>query len=188
MKTLSKPTMRCADLLPSYEFQALSPRQKIWVQTLLESGEKTGTYDFVEATKTAYPDAHGRSIVVRSSQLQSHSKIKEILGIYFGRPEAECDPFFSELKRAIRRSIKQDGKISTAVQRAITFYAAKTGMSALQKESPEPEPEPEEVPVPAKCQVGDRVEEKDQDGIVHVGIVTAVDDQGNATDWSEVAQ
>lgn len=184
MKTLSKPTMRCADLLPSYEFQALSPRQKIWVQTLLESGEKTGTYDFVEATKTAYPDAHGRSIIVRSSQLQSHSKIKEILGIYFGRPEAECDPFFSELKRAIRRSIKQDGKISTAVQRAITFYAAKTGMSALPKESPEVATE--EASVPAKFHVGQRITEKDSDGVSHVAEILAVDAEGRVTEWKEV--
>jgi len=185
MKKLSTPVMKCADLISSWEFQSLTARQKIWVQILLESGEKTGTYDFIRATQTAYPDAHGRSIVVRSSQLQSHSKIKEILGVYFGRPESECDPFFSELKRAIRRSIKQDGKISTAVQRAITFYAAKTGMKALSDDAPET---PTVVVPPAKFYVGQIITEKDDAGVERTARITAVDVEGNVLNFEEVAE
>jgi hypothetical protein len=166
---LSTRTCSLADLMPSYEFQCLTPRQKFWVKTLLESGEKTGTYNFLGATAIAFPDAKNRSLVVRSSQLQSHPKVKRILNIYFGRPETEDDPFFAELKTAIRKSLKRDGGLSVATTRAISLYERLTGVNPTKRvQEAEAEVEPEVV-----LTVGEIVE---QDGIRYE--VTGVDEHG----------
>jgi hypothetical protein len=185
---LSTRTMTLADLLPCFEFQCLTPRQRVWVETLLTSGETTGTYDTLLATRTAFPDARPRSIVVRASQVQSHLKVRRLLNIYFGRPEEGADPFFDELKKAIRKTIKRDG-ITIAVQRAISFYVAKTGMKPV----PEIEPEGSAAPVvvvvpPAKFVVGQRVTEKDSEGRDHTAVITEVDAAGNVLRFEEVAQ
>lgn len=185
METLSKPVMKFAELLNSYEFSALTPRQKVWVTTLLESGENTGTYDFIGATTTAFPEAKKRSIVVRTAQLQSHPGIKRILTIYFGRTEPEHDPFFDELKRAIRKTLKKDGYISVATHRAISFYCAKTGLNALPKEESET---PTAAVPPAKFYVGQIITEKDDAGVERTARITAVDVEGNVLNFEEAAE
>jgi hypothetical protein len=184
---LSTRTMTLADLKPAFEYQCLTPRQRLFVDTLLTSGESSGTYDALLATRVAYPDARPSSVVVRASQVQSHPKVRRLLNIYFGRPEAEPDPFFDELKRAIRKTIKRDG-ITIAVQRAISFYVAKTGLQPVPGVEAEPEQpaSPTIIVPPAKFFVGQRVTEKDNAGVDHIAVILAVDAEGNVTDYEEV--
>jgi hypothetical protein len=122
---LSKRTMTLADLLPSYEWNCMTKAQQTWVRVFLESGEQTGTFDALAATRIAYPA--GSNIVGRSAQIQSHPKVKRLLAIYFGRPLNEDDPFFAELKRAIRKSIRRDGGLSDNTVTAIRFYEKHAG-------------------------------------------------------------
>jgi hypothetical protein len=123
---LSTRTMALADLLPSYEWNCMTAAQRLWVKTFLESGEQTGTFDALAATRVAYPV--GKNIVARAAQVQSHRKVKRILNIYFGRTDTESsDPFFDELKRAIRKSIRRDGGLSDNTVTVIRFYEKHAG-------------------------------------------------------------
>ena len=113
-----------ADIVKLPEFQAANKAQQVWIQTYQTSGETTGTYDALMATKVAYPSCSAQNLATRACHAQSHKRIKQILAIAFGRPEFES--VLPELHRAIKRSIKADkesgGGLSIATTRAITFY------------------------------------------------------------------
>jgi hypothetical protein len=185
---LSTRTLSLADLKPAFEYQCLTPRQRVFIDTLLTLGESSGTYDALLATRVAFPNARPSSIVVRASQVQSHPKVKRLLNIYFGRPEVDDDPFFDELKAAIRKSIRRDGGLSVATLKAIQFYEARTGLKAV---ASEPEPEQPATPTaaaPAKYFVGQRITETDDAGVKHVAVIQEVNAEGMPTKWEEVAQ
>lgn len=120
-----------SDLVMTWEFQRLTPQQQIWVRAYLGSGETAGTFDAFAATRIAYPAAAMQNLAARSCQIQSHAKVRHLLNIYFGHPElnevSPPDRFFKQLKTAIRKSIREDGKLTVATTKAIELYRQCTG-------------------------------------------------------------
>jgi hypothetical protein len=116
------------ELKTRLEYQCLLPAQKKYVESLLQSGEATGAYNFIAAAAIAYPGSarKPRSLAVRSSQMQAHKNVRRCLDLAFGRlPE---DPVLEDLRRAIRKSIRRDGGLlSDNTLTAIRFYEKYAG-------------------------------------------------------------
>jgi hypothetical protein len=115
------------------EYQSLLPAQRRYVDALLESGESSGTYNFLAATAVAYPSCarNPRSLLVRSSQMQSHPKVRQVLNLAFGQPHVEDADVLVTLKHALKKSIRKDiettGIISDATAKALQVWERKTG-------------------------------------------------------------
>jgi hypothetical protein len=109
------------------DFQGLTAAQQNWVKIYLASGELTGTYDALSATKAAYPAVSANNLASRTAHVQSHSGIKHIIHVAFGEPENEMTPMLEDLRRAIRKSIKRDGGLSADTMVAIKFYERQSG-------------------------------------------------------------
>jgi hypothetical protein len=109
------------------DFHLMTDAQKTWVRLYLLSGEVTGTFDAISATKIAFPKTSASSLPSRMCHIQSHPKVKHILRVAFGEPENEMEPMLNDLRRAIRKSIKRDGGLSETTLTAIRFYERHSG-------------------------------------------------------------
>jgi len=107
-------------------FQGMTVAQQTWVRLYLLSGELTGTFDALSATKTVYKPS-AASLASRACHIQSHPKVKHILRVAFGEPVNELEPVLNDLRRAIRKSIKRDGGLSDNTTQAIKFYERHAG-------------------------------------------------------------
>jgi hypothetical protein len=107
------------------DYQSLTAAQQMWMRIYLISGELTGTYDALSATKAAYPAVSANNLASRTAHVQSHSGIKHIIHVAFGEPEP--DPLLADLRRAIRKSIRRDGGLSADTTVAIKFYERQSG-------------------------------------------------------------
>jgi hypothetical protein len=115
-----------SEIITRPDYQSLTPSQQLWVRLYILSGEQTGTYDALTATKVAYP-ASVKSLASRSCHVQSHPKVKHIIRVAFGEPENEMEPIMNDLRRAIRKSIRRDGGLSPDTTVAIKFYERASG-------------------------------------------------------------
>jgi hypothetical protein len=122
-----------ADMKTRIEYHALLPAQRKYVDALLETGESSGTYNFLAATAVAYPSCarNPRSLLVRSSQMQSHPKVRQVLNLAFGQPQVEDADVLVTLKVALKKSIRKDiaerGVLSDATAKALQVWEHKTG-------------------------------------------------------------
>ena len=122
--------MLLPELRKTLEYSALIPTHKIFVDVLLLKGYATGSFDFLGACLAAYPRAGAspQMLAIRSSQVQSHPRVQRVLDLAFGRVTEKADPVLADLKKAIRKSIRQSGGvISENVLTAIRFYEAQSG-------------------------------------------------------------
>ena len=177
-------TERCvplSEIVPRPDFQGMTVAQQAWVRAYLTSGETTGTYDAIAATRAAYPATSAQHLSSRACHVQSHKKVKHILNIAFGQPETELDLILSDLGRALRKSIRNDikkgGSLSIATTRALDFYERHTWQkltpSASRQEGPAA-PITERDSASPKFKVGDLVR---QEGSVYR--ITSLDADGN---------
>jgi hypothetical protein len=132
--TTQPERLTLAELQKRIEYQCLLPAQKKFIDVLLMTGTESGTFDFLVACAAAYPACvnNHASLVVRSSQVQSHPRVRRVLDMAFGRkPETPADPVMGLLRRALIRSIKHDiatwGTISEATATALQVYQQQTG-------------------------------------------------------------
>jgi hypothetical protein len=132
--TTQPERLTLAELQKRIEYQCLLPAQKKFIDMLLMTGVESGTYDFLVAAGLAYPGCAGNhaSLAVRSSQLQSHPRVKRVLDMAFGRkPEPPADPVMGVLRRALIKSIKHDiatlGMLSDATAKSLQVYQEQTG-------------------------------------------------------------
>jgi hypothetical protein len=113
-----------AEIMSLPEFQSATEGQQLWLKVYLATGEGTGKYDALKATRIAFPKTSAKSLAARSCNIQSHKRVKQILAVAFGRPVMAS--ILSGLDVAIRRSIKADmkngGGLSVATTRAVQFY------------------------------------------------------------------
>ncbi len=107
------------------DYQSLTVAQQMWIRSYLLGGERTGTFDALNATKVAYPATSASSSASRSCHVQSHPGVKHILRVAFGEPEP--DPLLEDLRHAIRKSIRRDGGLSANTTVAIKFYERQSG-------------------------------------------------------------
>jgi hypothetical protein len=68
---------------------------------------------------------------VRSSQIQSHPKVRSVLNLAFGQPQVEDADVLVTLKHALKKAIRKDiettGIISDATAKALQVWERKTG-------------------------------------------------------------
>jgi hypothetical protein len=119
-----------AELKTRIEYARLLPAMQTFVAELLQHGETTGTFDFLRATAIAYPGCKGpHSVAVRSSQLQAHSQVAQVLALAFGQENDRV--LLSTLKSALRKSIRKDiaehGVISDTTARGLEVWEKRTG-------------------------------------------------------------
>jgi hypothetical protein len=116
-----------SEIVTRPDFVLMTQAQQTWVKLYLLSGEVTGTFDAISATKIAFPKTSASSLPSRMCHIQSHPKVKHILRVAFGEPENEMEPVLNDLRRAIRKSIRRDGGLSDNTITAIKFYEKVAG-------------------------------------------------------------
>lgn len=111
------------------EWNVLNPKQRLFVETFIASG------DAVFSTQTAYNTASIKSAKVFSYELMSKFKIRRVLNLFFGKPATDLDDILPKLLRAIKKSVRRDlkaGGISPTTVAAMEFYERSTGRKATE--------------------------------------------------------
>ena len=171
------------------EFHRCTKQQRAFVVAFLKSG------DSQQAVDLAYPSAHSRSRRSLKYQVLRAPAVVECLEIWaYRNPDAAR----AHLVRTIREQLKAAepgstaaGKFAVQLERLILGVK---GTNAAHFQDPDEDPnEPSTDSQPAveqsaapKFFVGQRVTERDQAGIEHVGIVRALDASGLPTEVEEV--
>jgi hypothetical protein len=179
MTTADKGVMTLEGLQQSAEYQACTPKQRFWIDTLLSNN-----FDYVHATQTCYDMKSESNAQVYSYAVRRSPTVLAALNLFqYGGDDKEI--FLAGLRETIRRS--KEG--STAKLRAQALYAR------LVYSVVEPvEDEPEETAAPklrkvivhaydptAEYSVDDFVSDSGPDGAVHVGLVQAINANGQPT-------
>jgi hypothetical protein len=175
----TKGVLTLAGLQQSAEYQACTPKQRFWLDTLISNG-----FDYTHATATAFDMKSESNAQVYSYAVRRSSAVLAALNLFqYGGDDREI--FLAGLRETIRRS--KEG--STAKLRAQSLYAR------LVYSVVEPvEDEPEETAASkirkvilhqydptAQYSVDDFVSDKGPDGAVHVGLVQAINANGQPT-------
>jgi hypothetical protein len=123
-KVSNEQVITLTELKSTPEWNVLNPKQRLFVETFIVSG------DVVFATQTAYETKSPKVARVFSYELMSKLKIRRVLNRYFGKPDTDLDDVMPKLLRAIKKSVKRDleaGSISATTVRAMEFYERATG-------------------------------------------------------------
>lgn len=108
-----------AEIIASGSFAELTTPMQIWLKIFLT------TNSAIAATRVAYPRCLAKSRAARACNIQSHPKIARLLRLAYGEPEP--DPLMSELRAAIRKSVRRDGGLSPDTSVAIRLYEKLAG-------------------------------------------------------------
>ena len=92
--------MPLEELEKTWEFQRLTSKQRLFVQTYCAAGMVDGKYDAVAAIQTAYPCKSIEVARVMSYSLMGNIKIVAVLNRHFGSDPV--DSFLASLDRAVR--------------------------------------------------------------------------------------
>lgn len=126
---MSNNQMTIEELKSTPEWNVLNPKQRLFVETFIASG------DVVFSTMTAYNTKSTKVAKVFSYELLDKPKIRRVLNLYFGKPASDLDDVLPKLRLAIKKSIKRDlevGGISPTTVRALEFYERSTGRKATE--------------------------------------------------------
>lgn len=165
------------------EWQALTPKQRAFVQILLTTG------DAKQATIEAYPNVTTESSR-RALQWQvlRAAAVANVLEVWKWRNSRQA--LISTVRSQLAASIPGSTAASTfAVQLERLLIGVPNSNKAHFKESIEPSTEPEPVAPVAGQQtftVGQRIEERDSDGVPHVGIIRSLTPDGLPAEVQEV--
>jgi hypothetical protein len=152
----------------SREFLALTPRQRTWLTTLID------TQDIAQATRVAYGTKADAYEAMLTRKIESSPRVIAALNLFYGRSEKEV--FLSELDRTIRR-------LSGAPRVAALQLKARLQFSRDSESPVEPgkESDPTSSAPARRYAVNELVEQAG-----HVGRVVAVDLEGRPTQIEEV--
>lgn len=136
--------MPLSELEKTEEYQRLTPKQRLFVSTYVNSGLLTGIYDAVEATRTAYKCKNLEVARIMHYALMSNIRIVEVLNRHF--QTAPVEQYLRLLDQAIRNkrltpsqleAIRLKGTIMGFVTRAPGAHGKASGAIAsfLPKES-----------------------------------------------------
>lgn len=172
--TSTNERLHLSALMLRPDFLQLTPKQQCFVSKYIASGLTTGTYDTIGAVMAAYKTTP-KNAQIMSYRLMSSRKIAAILDLHFGR--APFDSVLHELSQALRKAVKNDmkefGRLTYTTVNALKVYKSHSRTA----DSTQTEPDPGLTPERPASKVGSTVL---IDGLPH--IVTAVDQQGHATD------
>jgi len=88
------------ELEKTHEFQRLTPKQKMFVQTYVGGGSIDGNYDAVAAINTAYTCKSNEVARIMSYSLLANINVVAVLNRHFGNEP--IDSFLATLDRAVR--------------------------------------------------------------------------------------
>ncbi len=133
-----------SELETTHEFQILTPKQKMFVATYVQTGIDTGKYDAVAAVNSAYKCKTEESARIMGYALLSNINIIRVLDRHFGKEPV--DSFTDMLERALR-----NGTITVAQVQAAKMICELKGYATSLNKAPEvPEP-PEHAKKPRKA-------------------------------------
>jgi hypothetical protein len=184
------PRMSLAELSQTVEFGHLSPKMAVWVRTYVQSFLDTGTFDPLVATQAAYECTTEASARTFGYQLLAHPKIILVLNRFFGTSQERAS--IRQVERAI-----SNRRLSVAQIQALRLYSDLQGWSSGIKCSGPSKPKAESgephvidrgpTEGPPKFYVGQRVTQRDDEGVLHTGQVLAIDAEGKPTQIEEIA-
>jgi hypothetical protein len=143
----------------SKEYLALTPRQRTWLTTLIE------TSDIAQATRVAYGTQNDAYEAMLTRKIESSPRVIAALNLFYGRSEKEV--FLSELDRTI-----------AALQLKARLQFSRDSENPVE---PGKESEPTSSAPARRYAVNELVEQAG-----HVGRVVAVDLKGRPTQIEEV--
>jgi hypothetical protein len=170
-------------LAASAEWRHLTRQQKLWLTAYLTNGS-----DVLAATRHAYPDATAKSQAVMAHQILHAPGIIDALDVWKWRAENARTQLLSQAEYQLARC--EPGSVSA--QRLLAQIERLTlgishGRRALEDEDPnEPVAEPPIAGPAPVFTVGMRVTERVAAGVVHIGIVKALDASGRPSKIEEV--
>ncbi len=156
-----KGVITTAEFHASREFLALTEGQRKWVDIFIE------TSDANRATREAYSATDDAYIAMFTRKTETSPRILAALDLYFARSPRE------KFLRDLQLDIKQSKGVARVEARRL--FAKVTGLI-----------DGVPVEIEPRFKVGDRVTQRDDAGIVHMGIVRAIDADGCATQIEEV--
>jgi hypothetical protein len=121
MTTNTKPTLSLVELVQTPAWARLSPQQAFFLKEYLAEGLAQGAYDPFAAAQKAYPAVKHTKVWV--ARLKSNPRIKAVLHLYFGDPEAKslADEVRSLVKRLKRRGANFDRVYEPLVRCAVAL-------------------------------------------------------------------
>jgi len=92
--------MDLENLVKTQEYNRLTPKQRMFVSTYIQSGLETGIYDQVTAVKSAYDCKNEESARIMGYSMLANINVIQVLNRHFGTEP--IDQFLVTLERAIR--------------------------------------------------------------------------------------
>jgi hypothetical protein len=165
------------------EYIECSDKVRLWLVALVENG-----FDYTAATRTAFT---AKDPVKYGHAVRNWPTVRAALAVY--REMSAFDIWVADVQRASRRKNTTIAHIQALKLRADAMGWNAEGLSARLNAKPAAaiaKPQAVRIPpadpsAPKVFKVGDRVTERDEDGVLHVGIVRAVDASGQITDAEE---
>ena len=154
-------------------FLCLTPRQQRLVIAYLTNG-----HDKIAAIKSAF-DCKSSSVRIMSYNYFNKRQIVAVLAVAAGG-DPEREQFDLDLHRAIQNPRTTRNQIS-----ALRLMAQTRGYIVSAEPAADAVDETE-TPSTHTFKIGDRVTQRDDAGIEHVGIVRRIDDEGRAIEIAEV--
>ncbi|SRR6266576_563090 len=118
MAPIIKPRMTILELERTSEFRSLSVKQKLWLQTYVQSFIDCGGLDPILATQSAY-QTQGENARTFSYQLLRNRKIQATLRVFWNFGKSKRGIFLDDLQAEIAAA--RPG--SAARERLIALYA-----------------------------------------------------------------
>jgi hypothetical protein len=177
MATATQPMpMSWEQFTASHVWNALSPARKCWLTAYVANGG-----DALDATRQAYPTATEKSIRCMSYELRKAPEILDAIEFYNGGVTREV--LMAEVREAIRKA--EPGSVAhqkLLAQRERLAIGIKTGPHVVDDDDDAPEDsQPTSEASPTKFFVGQLVNERGPDGVLHTGRVTVIDSEGKPT-------
>lgn len=170
----------------SREFRRCSPQQKTFVLDFLKTG------DSQHAVELAYPSANAKSHRALKYQVIKSQAVADVLEAWAWRDTEHAHAHLIEIIRD--QLLAADPGSTAASTFAVQLERLVVGLKGTNKahfqdpddDIDEPEPQPQPPETGTVFFVGQKVTERDSAGVLHVGIVRALDANGRPSKIEEV--
>lgn len=182
-----KGVMLWAEFTARLEYLKCRPNHRAWIRAYLETGSE------VIATEQTYHCANHLSAYSLSYQVRNAARVRAALECWFGTSKQMLlEDTHRLLLHAVPGSIaaqRLSSRLHTLIlgTKAEPYVEENSKPQAAASQAPAPASiPPASVDAPKRFKVGDRVTERDEAGVLHTGVVTAVDTDGQITGADEL--
>jgi hypothetical protein len=115
-----------AELATHPQWFVLTAKQRMFLNSYIQSGLDTGVYDAEFAVRSSY-NVDEKNVKILSYELLAKSKIRQVLNLHFGR--TELDAVLADLAKIIKTALRKESKtgLSGTTLAAIKFYEKQSG-------------------------------------------------------------